>query len=392
MAKMIFVGHEASRSGAPYIQLYILRWLKANTSHTVELVLLKGGELVPEFEKVANVYVINKGHNPTSLKLRIANRIDSYTGYSFNKLIKLLKSDDNAFVYANSLLSLDFALELNSKLNLPFILHLHEYKWISFLPETEKKFIKNAQSINYFIACSSAVKEFYQNLCSLPDSRIGTVYSFSGLRPGDTSTAADVRQELALPAGTHIVGAVGSMGWGKGTDIFLRIAQDFKNKGYLDTHFVWVGGNPNSVDYFEFMHDIEQMDLADMVTCVKSRGDIQGFYEAFDVLLLTSRMDSFPLVCLEAATHRKPVICFAGAGGIPEFVQNDAGFVIPYADSQQMGDKLRILLNDRALREQMGLVGERRVQSHHTINTIGPQIYQVLQQFLPADVHLGGAS
>ena len=56
---IVFVGHEASLTGAPYTQLYLIQWLRAHTTHSIELVLLRGGALVPEFEKVANVHILH---------------------------------------------------------------------------------------------------------------------------------------------------------------------------------------------------------------------------------------------------------------------------------------------------------------------------------------------
>ena len=39
--------------------------------------------------------------------------------------------------------------------------------------------------------------------------------------------------------------------------------------------------------------------------------------------------DPYTLVCLEAAALEKPYVCFEGAGGSPEFVEEDCGFVVP---------------------------------------------------------------
>ncbi|MDH6063711.1 hypothetical protein, partial [Umezakia ovalisporum] len=37
-------------------------------------------------------------------------------------------------------------------------------------------------------------------------------------------------------------------------------------------------------------------------------------------------------VCLEAASLGKPILCFDKAGGEPEFVEDDCGFIVPYLD------------------------------------------------------------
>ena len=382
MASLVFIGHEATRTGAPYTQLYLLQWLRANTDHTVELVLLEGGALVPEFEKVATVHILNQYAGATSLGSRVLRKIDSLTQRHLRGIYAKLKKTNPALIYANASMSLAFGTQLKQELNVPLILHLHELKWTFFYLDAAA-FAASAQAVDFFIPCSNAVKEFHQPLCAIPNEKLRTVYSFTGLRPHDISTAQSIRHELGIPAGARVVGAAGALNWGKGADLFLGVAQKFKEQGHTDTYFVWVGGNPASVDYQEFAHDIEQMGLADRVRCVAARADIQGFYQAFEVLLLPSRMDPFPLVCLEAALAQRPTVCFA-AGGMPEFLRDDAGLVVPYADTRAMAEKTRWLLDHDAERQQMGRVGQQRAQTHHTIEAIGPQLYAVMQQFLPA--------
>jgi hypothetical protein len=50
--KILFVGHRADRTGAPILLLHLLRWLRENTELCFELLLLKGGDLEPEFRKL----------------------------------------------------------------------------------------------------------------------------------------------------------------------------------------------------------------------------------------------------------------------------------------------------------------------------------------------------
>jgi len=85
---------------------------------------------------------------------------------------------------------------------------------------------------------------------------------------------------------------------------------------------------------------------------------------------------------LEAALAGKPVICFERSGGMPEFVRDDAGFTVPYLDTTQMAEKTRFLLDNPAEAHQRGAVGQRRVREHHTIATIGPEMYNLIQPHL----------
>ena len=99
----------------------------------------------------------------------------------------------------------------------------------------------------------------------------------------------------------------------------------------------------------------------------------------FDIFALTSREDPFPLVCMEAASQACPIICFEQGGGMPEFVRDDAGFVVAYGDTAAMAEKTVFLLDHAAERQQMGQVGQQRALDNHTIEATGPQFYQIIQ-------------
>lgn len=381
MASFLFIGHEASLTGAPYIQLYLIQWLRANTSHKVELILLQGGALLPEFEKVATVYVLQKfGDNPP-MGQRLLRKLDALTGRHLRGIYTRIKKTNPQFILANSLLSLEFAVEAKQQLGIPLLLHLHELQ-SPFFHFSQEKYVQNSRCVDFFIACSGAVRTFHQTICSLPDERIATIYSFFGPRPHDETTASSVRAELNISPQARLVGAVGSQGWGKGADWFLQVAQHFAGDNAHNVYFAWVGGHINSRDYKEFKYDLELLGLSDKVIIVPSRPHIRGFYQAFDVLLLTSRIDSFPLVCLEAAMEGCPTVCFAQAGGMPEFVRDDAGIVVPYGDTDTMAEKTAYLLDHDAERRQMGQTGRQRALTNHTIEAAGPQFYQLFQRFI----------
>ena len=103
--------------------------------------------------------------------------------------------------------------------------------------------------------------------------------------------------------------------------------------------------------------EVAELPLKDVVHFVGEKPNVTQYFQASDVFVLPSREDPFPLVMMEAGLYRNPVICFDGAGGAPEFVEQDAGFVIPSFDVGKMADKIVELLRSPELRNRMG---ERR--------------------------------
>ena len=383
---LLFVGHEASLTGAPYTQLYLIQWLRAHTTHSVELVLLRGGALVPEFEKVANVHILHEYNEVPSFGQRVVRKLEYLTDWRSKQIFKKLRATQPALIFANTTITLALAAQLKRLLHVPLLTNIHELE-TTFYYYNADEFRQNAKLVDFFIPGSQRVKQYYEKAFEVPIDKAKVVYDYTGDSLGGASTAAEVRRQLGIPASTRIVGAIGSLGWRKGPDLFLQVAHQVAHQvaavGHQDVKFVWVGGNPASVPFKELQYDVQRMNLADKVAFVGNQSDLRGYYEAFDVLLLTSREDPFPLVCIEAGMMGCPTVCFAQAGGMPEFVRDDAGFVVPYADVQAMSEKTSYLLQNELVRNSMGAQARQRAEAGHTIRSIGPQMYDIIQQFLP---------
>lgn len=79
------------------------------------------------------------------------------------------------------------------------------------------------------------------------------------------------------------------------------------------------------------------------------------YYKAAGVLCLTSSSEGFPMVILEAAVYRCPTVAYGVSSGIKELIADArTGFIIPPFDQQEYVNKLRLLMDNAALRETMG--------------------------------------
>ena len=97
---------------------------------------------------------------------------------------------------------------------------------------------------------------------------------------------------------------------------------------------------------------------------------------------MPSREDPFPLVNLEAAFFEKPVLCFEDSGGTPELVENDAGFVVPYLDIEEMAIKAVELLQNPELRNKMGKAGAYKVNNIYNVDVMVPKILQIVSEVI----------
>jgi glycosyltransferase involved in cell wall biosynthesis len=108
------------------------------------------------------------------------------------------------------------------------------------------------------------------------------------------------------------------------------------------------------------------------------------YFALCDVFAMVSREDPYPLVCLEAASLGKPILCFDGAGGEKEFVEEDCGFVVPYIDVEAMAAKAEILLASPDLRRRLGEAAKRKVRERHDLSVAAPKMLAVIEGLLRA--------
>lgn len=77
--------------------------------------------------------------------------------------------------------------------------------------------------------------------------------------------------------------------------------------------------------------------------------------------------EGLPIVLLEAAAKAVPVVATEHAG-IPELVQNErTGFLVPEHSAAQLAERLRWLLDNEALRTEMGRAGRKVVEERFDI-------------------------
>ena len=73
---ILFVGHEATRTGAPTELLHFVRWFKKNGNRPFSILLGRGGELTTAFQEVADTWSLERSNwRPESLRSRFFRRL-----------------------------------------------------------------------------------------------------------------------------------------------------------------------------------------------------------------------------------------------------------------------------------------------------------------------------
>lgn len=346
---------EASLTGAPILLLEVLKVIAQRHDLSITILIKREGKLVHEFRQYGRVYV---------LKGKLYDRKDASVGLKlFRAGLTLLKKivlfpqfKGTHLIISNTATNGNIVRQL-SFLNAKVVCYVHELENLmrNWKPQSD---IKNTlRHTHLFMVPSLAVKQNLIANHAVDEKRI---------KQFDTYLAVDdypdaIQKQLArrkfcekygLDPNALLVVGMGTADERKGIDLFIETARLSKQQNII---FTWIGGYASSAIEALVRERMKAYDLGGRVIFT---GPLPRSYTnllPFDVFLLSSREDPYPLVVLEAAALGIPSLCFAGSGGIVDFVRNN-GWVINDLSTDQMARQLASL---HAQRRQLAETGDK---------------------------------
>jgi len=364
--EIVFVSHDAANAGAQRLLITLIEWLRDTKRIRPKIILKHGGPLVPKFYQLGPVLELDSVFSFNTERIR--ERLLRFCGNS------------NSLVYINTLVCGDVAAHL-SKLQIPVITHAHELENAIKRWCVKEELEHLIELTDHFIAASPLVAKNLESAHQMPAEKITTVYAFIKCQKGNSDLLSQIarRRQKQLPEEGFIIFGCGTTDWRKGPDLFIDVADQANRLGLKDAHFFWIGIDTGELE--QLQTKVRELGLTKRVFFLGEARDARSYFGSGDVFLLTSREDPFPLVCLEAADCGLPIVCFDKVGGMPDFVQNDAGYVVPFDDIKGMAEKIIFLCAHKEEREQRGATARQRVRAHHDVAVAGEQIFRVIDQF-----------
>lgn len=371
--KILFITHDASRSGAPILLSNFMSWIAKNTEHKFETLFRVGGTLEDDFKALSNTEIFYPKYynNYQTLIQKILNRLGFYKfklKSHHTKLLEQYQKENFDIIYSNTVVNLD-VLTLLKELQIPIITHVRELEsTIQYFGG--KKLIKGLDEVNtFFIADSQSVKENLLENHHITSEKIGVVHEYVRIPkslPSQTITD-QLKASLNIPDNAFVVGASGSGLWRKGYDLFMQAAiATCKQKGNEYVYFIWVGGFTAEIQA-ELDFDIEKSGLKGRILFVGSQKKPLEYFSLFDVFVLSSREEPFGIVGMESALFKTPVICFQNSGGMPEFIADKCGLVVPYLDIPKLVEAIMYFKQKPELREAYGTNARNKVLKQHSL-------------------------
>ena len=151
----------------------------------------------------------------------------------------------------------------------------------------------------------------------------------------------------------------------KGFDLIVDMWAEL-SQNHRDWKLIFAGtGKEESVNYIKGL--VNKYELNDSVMFLGQVDDMQSLYSQSGIFALSSRIEGFPMVLLEAMSQGCPCVAFNVGGASEEMIEEGAGFVIEDGDLNAFKNALSELMNDDVKRQQYSQNAVKSV-SRFTVN------------------------
>jgi glycosyltransferase involved in cell wall biosynthesis len=213
------------------------------------------------------------------------------------------------------------------------------------------------------------------------DFHLGRVEQFAVIPLGiDLNVYADwqarrtkLREEISASDDDLIIGIVGRLTEVKNHRLFLEAAALLKKISTERLKFVVIG---DGALRSQLESQARQLGIANDVVFLGTRDDPENFYPALDVVALTSLNEGTPLSVIEGMANARPVIA-TGVGGVVDLLGQEVeafdgyticerGIRVRSGDAQGFANGMKRLVDDAALRDELGACGREFVLKNYS--------------------------
>jgi starch synthase len=216
----------------------------------------------------------------------------------------------------------------------------------------------------------------------VPEARIARVFNPVDTRFWRPEERASARAGLGLPPEATVVVWHGQVQvHRKGLDVLLdaweRVTAERPRRD-LRLRLVGTGEDAPGLERRIAAAGLRGVERVDR--WVSDRAEVRRLLQAADVYAFPSRHEGFPVAPVEAMACGLPLVA-ADAYGIPDILERgelDGGVVVPRQDAQALAAALGRLVDDEALRLELGRRARERVERSFSLEAVGAELGAVL--------------
>ena len=378
--KMLMCSNSLELTGAPLHQLEIA--LKLAKDGIVEPIIfsVNDGEL-REIYQQQNIQVIVKD-NP----LEHIYKRDVYDSAltAFAQEIKSLNID---VMYINTLENF-FMVDVAQMLNIPSVWNVHESQpWQTYFNRFGTEIaVRALECFRYpyrIIFVSDATRNKYLPLNSHHNFTV--IHNGLDLDLLKKASAKWSRQEARLALGVKkdeiVILLLGTVCERKGQHDLIRALSFMPEEERQKIKCFLVGDRPNlySLKLHELVKNLPE-EVQQRVEIVGETSETAKYYQAADIFVCTSRIESFPRVILEAMAYSLPIVTTPVFGIVEQVKPNINGLFYTCDNPEELANVLMSLLTDEELRQRLATNAKYVLESLNTFAEMTETYGQIFQE------------
>lgn len=214
----------------------------------------------------------------------------------------------------------------------------------------------NATAVVRILCVSNAIANIVKPRLQNPD-KVSTVYDGVDFERFDRfGKTGYLHQALGIDPSKMLVANISALAPHKDYPTYIETAaKTLQTRD--DVHFLAVGAGDQGPKLKEL---VRKLAIEAHFTFTDFRDDIPHLLQEVDVFMMTSKTEGLGSSIIDAMYSRLPVVA-TRAGGIPELVVDGAtGLLFDSGDVEGLHSGLNRLLDDEALRKEMGAKGAER--------------------------------
>lgn len=235
--------------------------------------------------------------------------------------------------------------------------------------------------VKRFIAVSRANQADQERYMHLPAERLSTVHNGIVVAPRAPDRLSAHRQlcnELNLPDGSLLIGAIGRLSVQKGFERLIDAIPAIVS-ALPNARILFIGDGPLRA---ELETRAKGLAVHDSIIWMGFRRDVPRLLAGLDVMVMPSLWEGLPLALLEAFAAGCPAVATA-VDGIPEIIDHGAnGFLIPPDDLGGLAPRIVELLSNRDLALEMSAAARAKAESSFTAELMVDNMLAVYDQAL----------
>ncbi len=234
----------------------------------------------------------------------------------------------------------------------------------------------------HLIAISKESYEFSKKTFGIKDEDITLIHHGVSERysiPISTNDKKKLKERLGIDENKLIIGFAGSISLRKGSDLLVAALKGLSKSTKSKIHLIFLGGVSGSDEHLWLQSMITEASIDDLITYVPFE-DPKPFYDIFDIFVLPSRMESFPLVTLEAMMSGCCPLRSNAEGAYEQIDDEVNGLLFENENVQDFIYSLEKLAENPKIRERLAKNAKEKALDQFTIPAMTRKTLEVYEK------------